>query len=181
MAELADRVLLDRLRRGDSLALEVILERYESSLFPFLLGLLRDHQRAEDALQETFIKTLTHLDRIDPEKLKPWLFQVAYREAMMLRRKEKRQQTSEQELFEQLADPLPPGSEQVELLDDQRRLRELLDQLPKAQREVIVARIYHGKRFLEIANELGCPLNTALARMHDGLKKLRILWEAAHD
>ena len=59
-------------------------------------------------------------------------------------------------------------------------MRELLDLLPAAQRAVISARVFDGKTFREVAASLGCPLNTALARMHDGLKKLRQLWEARH-
>jgi RNA polymerase sigma-70 factor, ECF subfamily len=180
MGQLPDGLLLEHLRRGDAIALETLFERYEPTLFPFLLGLLRDHQLAEDALQETFIKTLTRVAEIDPERFRGWLFTVGYREAMQLRRKDKRIRTGEAELFHQLADPLPGGAEQAESSDEHRRLRQLLEKLPRAQREVIVARIYHGKRFKEIANELGCPLNTALARMHEGLKKLRSLWEAGH-
>jgi RNA polymerase sigma-70 factor (ECF subfamily) len=57
---------------------------------------------------------------------------------------------------------------------------ELLAELPAAQREVILLRVYDGLRFREVAERVGCPLNTALARMHDGLKKLRALWEARH-
>jgi RNA polymerase sigma-70 factor (ECF subfamily) len=59
-------------------------------------------------------------------------------------------------------------------------LRQLLDRLPVAQREVILRRVYEGKRFREIAADLDCPLNTALARMHEGLKRLRLLWEKEH-
>jgi RNA polymerase sigma-70 factor (ECF subfamily) len=55
-----------------------------------------------------------------------------------------------------------------------------LEQLPAGQREVIRQRVYEGKRFREIAAALGCPLNTALARMHDGLKRLRLLWEESN-
>jgi RNA polymerase sigma-70 factor (ECF subfamily) len=40
--------------------------------------------------------------------------------------------------------------------------------------------MFEGKKFREVAASLGCPLNTALARMHEGLKKLRQLWEARH-
>ena len=46
--------------------------------------------------------------------------------------------------------------------------------------EVIRQRVYEGKRFREIAETLQCPLNTALARMHEGLKRLRLLWEKDH-
>ena len=56
----------------------------------------------------------------------------------------------------------------------------LLDLLPGPQRAVIAARVFEGKKFREVAPHLGCPLNTALARMHEGLKRLRQLWEARH-
>ena len=73
-----------------------------------------------------------------------------------------------------------PADESAGATDDARRVRELLGLLPAAQREVITARVFDGKTFREVAAALGCPLNTALARMHDGLKKLRLLWEARH-
>ena len=47
-------------------------------------------------------------------------------------------------------------------------------------KEFIRQRVYEGKRFREIAADLHCPLNTALARMHEGLKRLRLLWERGH-
>ena len=77
-------------------------------------------------------------------------------------------------------DPGPGPLVRAERGDDARRLRELLGHLPAAQREVIRQRVYEGKRFREIADDLGCPLNTALARMHEGLKRLRLLWEQGH-
>jgi RNA polymerase sigma-70 factor (ECF subfamily) len=40
--------------------------------------------------------------------------------------------------------------------------------------------VFEGKTFREVAAALGCPLNTALSRMHEGLKRLRVLWEARH-
>ena len=50
----SDSDLLTRFRAGDGQALDTLLERYEPDLFPFLLGLLKDHHQAEDALQETW-------------------------------------------------------------------------------------------------------------------------------
>ena len=55
------------------------------------------------------------------------------------------------------------------------QLRDLLDRLPAGQREVIRQRVYEGKKFREIAASLDCPLNTALARMHEGPKRLEHL------
>jgi RNA polymerase sigma-70 factor (ECF subfamily) len=78
------------------------------------------------------------------------------------------------------SDPCPDPGEQAEQRENAGRLRRFLDQLPPQQREVIQQRMYEGKRFREIAADLNCPLNTALARMHEGLKRLRVLWESDH-
>src|SRR5579871_2852837 len=53
MSELSDAILLARFRGGDGQALEALFARHEVALFQFLVGMLRDHHQAEDALQET--------------------------------------------------------------------------------------------------------------------------------
>ena len=176
---MTDAQLLSRFRKGDDCALEVIFERHESAIFHFLIGILRDHHQAEDALQETFIKALLDSESVDPAKLRGWLFTVAHREALVLKRKQKRRAESTESGLD-LVDPSPCGPEMVDRNDLARRIGELLEELPRPQREVIHARIFEGKRYREIAADLGCPLNTALARMHEGLKRLRQLWERSH-
>jgi RNA polymerase sigma-70 factor, ECF subfamily len=179
MSDVADAELLARFRSGDEGALEALFERYEAPVFQFLVGMLRDHHQAEDALQETFVRALERLDGVDPHHLRGWLFTVAYHQAMLARRRQKK-------YFpcplgrNGAADPAPGPPRQAEQGEDARRMRELLDRLPPAQREVIRQRVYEGKRFREIAAALDCPLNTALARMHEGLKRLRLLWEEGH-
>jgi RNA polymerase sigma-70 factor (ECF subfamily) len=180
MTDLSDAELLSRFRAGNSCALEAIFERYETPLFQFLVGILRDHHQAEDALQETFVRALERLDSVDLDHLRGWLFTVAYHQAMLTRRRQKVRLPSVRESDGAVTDPRPAPWLQAAAHDDARRLRELLEQLPTQQREVIRQRIYEGKRFREIAAALDCPLNTALARMHEGLKRLRLLWEQNH-
>jgi RNA polymerase sigma-70 factor (ECF subfamily) len=177
----ADGSLLARYRSGDERALEEIFARYEVPLFQFLVGILRDHHQAEDVLQETFVRALERLDGVDPNHLRGWLFTVAYHQAMLAKRRQKtRRHGAEKYNGELAADRNGTPASLAELHDDARRLRELLERLPDGQREVIRQRVYEGKRFREIADTLGCPLNTALARMHEGLKRLRLLWEQSH-
>src|SRR5262245_3246682 len=186
MADRSDAELLCRFRAGEDGALDSLLHRYESPLYCFLLGILRDPHRAEDALQETFVRALEHLDGVDTEHLRGWLFTVAYHQAMLLKRKqavrrecngvERLNDTHAPAMVEGPTDPAPGPSAKAELADEVSRLRLLIEQLPAAQREVIRQRVYEGKKFREIAQSLGCPLNTALARMHEGLKRLRLLW-----
>jgi RNA polymerase sigma-70 factor (ECF subfamily) len=180
MTDLSDAMLLERFRAGEEAALDLLLARYEVPLYQFLLGMLRDHHHAEDALQETFVRALERLDDVDPDHLRGWFFTVAYHQAMLSRRRQKVRRTSPLEVPGDLQGAEPDPLEQVQCEEERQHLRELLEQLPPAQQEVVRQRLWEGKRFREIAAELNCPLNTALARMHEALKRLRLLWEQEH-
>jgi RNA polymerase sigma-70 factor (ECF subfamily) len=175
----SDANLLLRFRAGEAAALDLLFERYEEAVFQLLVGILRDHHQAEDALQETFVRALERLDGVDPDHLRGWLFTVAYHQAMLTKRRQKTIRPGP--LAAALTpDPAPGPLLRAETGDDARRVRELLGRLPAAQQEVIRQRVWEGKRFRDIAAALGCPLNTALARMHEGIKRLRLLWEQDH-
>ena len=173
-----DAALVARLRAGDDAALDALYRRYEGPLFRFLLGVLRDHHKAEDALQETFVQAIRKADAAAPEAFRGWLFSVAHQQAILLLRREKRAPAAAaDDVLAGAADAADAPDELLARGDDARAVRELLAALPAGQRDVIRLRVYDGLRFKEVADRLGCPVNTALARMHDGVKKLRELWE----
>src|SRR4051794_34434634 len=89
MSDPSDATLLARFRAGDAAALDALCARYKGALYQFLYGMLRDHHRAEDALQETFVRALEKIDGVDPDHLRGWLFTVAYHQALLARRREK--------------------------------------------------------------------------------------------
>src|SRR3984893_16256810 len=125
MPDNSDAALLLRFRSGDALALDALFERYESSLFQFLLGILKDPHGAEDALQETFVRALSRLDGVDPDHLRGWLFTVAYHEAMLVKRRNRARLTSS--LMEDgVADPAQNPLRSATQRDDAERLRRLL-------------------------------------------------------
>jgi RNA polymerase sigma-70 factor (ECF subfamily) len=179
MNDSTDGTLLARFQAGDDAALDPLFERYEGPIFRFLFGILKDHHEAEDAMQETFVQALRHAEGVNPESFRGWLFTVAHQQAILLKRKGQRwpAQAGDVVLLGLMDRPVADGLAQA---DDARRIRELMELLPQSQRTVIVARVFEGKKFREVAELLGCPLNTALARMHEGLKKLRQLWEARY-
>src|SRR5262249_40978467 len=131
----ADVQLVARFRDGDPAALDAVFERYERPVFQFLLGLLRDHHRAEDALQETFVKALEQIDRVDPAKLRGWLYTVAYRQAMLVRRRRRYQPALDEAPLLAAADAAADPTGLAESREEAGRLRELLGRLPAAQRE----------------------------------------------
>jgi RNA polymerase sigma-70 factor, ECF subfamily len=178
---ISDAELLARSRGGESAALSALLDRYEGPVFRFLIGMLRDHHRAEDAIQETFVQALRRSDAADPETFRGWLFAVAHQQAVLQKRKDRRVPTPA-DLPVLLGLPATgDGPDAVAARADAAVvIRGLLGLLPAPQQAVIRLRVFDGLKFREVADRLGCPLNTALARMHDGMKALRALWEDRH-
>ena len=107
---------------------------------------------AEDALQETLVRAMEHLECVDDHHLRGWLFTVAYHQAMQVKRRRKVRFCGMDEQGNDVSDAGPGPLGLAEMQDDAVRLRELLEQLPPQQREVIRQRVYEGKRFREIAH-----------------------------
>jgi RNA polymerase sigma-70 factor (ECF subfamily) len=106
------------------------------------------------------------------------LFQVAYNEAMMIRRREqtgRRATDNVAWMMRVTSDPDRTG-EAIQMAieaENVERVRDALERLPEPIRDIVVLRIHEGLKFAEIANRLDVPLGTVLARMRSGLGKLK--------
>lgn len=172
-----DAELLARLRAGDSAVVGVIFERYEQPVFRYLIGVLKDRHAAEDVLQDTFVTVLRKADAAAGESFRGWLFAVAHQHALLFRRKGKRVPAAAGDGLLAVVGGAPDPAVTAGDHDAATAVGGLLALLPESQQEVIRLRLFDGLKFREVAARLGCPLNTALARMHDGLNRLRTLWE----
>lgn len=161
--------------------IEAAYEEHARSLRNFLLGVLRNESLVADVLQGTFLKLMQQRDSIrDRAALKSWLFQVAYNDAIVVKRKKavvvKHQEKVAWRSDAIRADPLSPADRTLH--EEQTRfVREAIASLSPQQRAVVQKRIYEGMKFREIADALDVPLGTVLARMQSSLKKLRPLFE----
>jgi len=150
-----------------------LYQQLAPELRAFLLGLLKDHDLADEALHASFTKIIEKQETIRDSNPRAWLFQVAYHEAMAVRRKQGVERRRLQGLAwlkrEREAAPETP------LIRDEvaRQIRQSLNTLPAEQRDVVLRRIEHNQTFSEIATELGIPLGTVLTRMRLALQKLQ--------
>jgi len=158
-------------RLDPAIVTELYLECADD-LRAFLIGVLRDHDLAAEAHQAAFAKLLEAGHTARRDKLKNWLFRVAYNEAMALRR----QQKTHEKTLKTLAWTPPRGQDEphdnVSRGEAVNRVRASLKKLPSEQREVVRMRIYDGMTFASIAEEIGVPLGTVLTRMRLALRKL---------
>lgn len=156
---------------------------YAVRLNAFLRSVLRDSHAAEEVLQATFAKALTHGGSVCDDRAREWLFQVGYREALVWRRRLQTSQKSQAALCDlAISEQQARLSEQqpdlrVERIEEVERIRRALRQLPPEQRDVVERRIDREQPFREIAAECGLPIGTVLTRMRLALARLRALLE----
>ena len=183
LAEVTDEMLVERLREGDSAAGQTLVKRHLQPLMRYLHRLSggNDHL-AEELHQQTWVSVMDHLDRFDKSSaaggFKAWLFRIATNKANDHWRSSGRDKAAKQTLrLAQADEHAPDASHRIEGSEQAAKLREAIDRLPENQRRVLMLRYYSNLKFVEIAQLLGCPLNTALGRMHKAMIRLKQLME----
>ena len=176
---MSDAELIERYKLGNEGAFEELLERYKLPLFSYILKMVRNKTVAEDIFQEVWFQIIKLLPRYNEQnKFSALLFKIAYSKVIDYVRKNHRilQHRSERilqrrsEVISRSQSDIEKGIEKEELLS---LLNKAAMELPPKQKEVFLLRQHSGLAFKEIAGMLGCPLNTVLARMHNGVLNLR--------
>ncbi len=173
-------------KRGDARGFELLVNRHRATVFNFIFRLAGQRQRAEDLLQETWLRVVRGAPQYEPRaRFTTWVYTLARNLCIDSARKESFRRTESLDapagreadgplLGESLPDTANPGPERGA---HQAGLRPLLEQalrsLPEEQREVFLLREFHGFAFKEIAEVTGTPENTVKSRMRYALEGLR--------
>ena len=178
---LSDNELVQSYLNGDHSSLEILISRYKDKVFTYILITVKNHHLAEDIFQDTFIKVVRSLNigkYTDNGKFVSWVMRIAHNLIIDHYRREKNLNTfsndgSEIDLFNS-----PKFSEEnVEdlMINEQilNEVRDLVEELPDDQKQVVIMRHYLGLSFKEIADQTGVSINTALGRMRYALINLR--------
>ena len=178
-AEIPDSAMIARLRAGDTSAGDALVRKYYQPLVRYLQRLVGNDQVAEEMHQQTWLSVLEHLDRFDPNAcaggFKAWLFRIATNKANDFWRSAGREKVAKEGLKRVVDQVDPAADHRMEGSEMEVKLRSAIERLPEPQRQVLVLRYYSNLKFVEIAELLGCPLNTALGRMHKAMIKLKEL------
>ena len=177
-----DEQLLELLRDGSTSAGEMLVKRHCQPLLRYLHRLVGSEHLAEELHQQTWVSVMDHLDRFDKSSsaggFKAWLFRIATNKANDHWRSSGRDKAARQSLrLAQADEHAPDASHRIEGSEQAAKLREAIDRLPENQRRVLMLRYYSNLKFVEIAEMVGCPLNTALGRMHKAMMKLKQIME----
>ncbi len=164
----ADGLLLRSFAAGDPEAVRQLYHDYGRAVFTAAYSALRDRSLAEEAVQLTFLQAWRAAERFDTQRSPgPWLYAIARRVAVDLYRRERRHQGSEP-LEADIA--VLPAS--FETTWQAWEIRLALEEMPKAQRDVIEATHFLGLTQEETAEHLGLALGTVKSRSHRAHRRL---------
>jgi RNA polymerase sigma factor (sigma-70 family) len=178
----SDEELVEQLRDGSPAAGEQLVQRYFQPLMRYLVRIVGSDHLAEELHQQTWLSVLDHLDKFDSKSsvsggFKAWLFRIATNKANDHWRSAGRERVAKEGLKRIADETAPHAGHRIEGAEQEQKLLVAIEKLPEAQRQVLMLRYYSNLKFVEIAELLGCPLNTALGRMHKATMKLKQLME----
>ncbi len=166
-----DGKLVQQALAGSQQAFEILVHRYNASLFRFISSFVRDYDRASDIYQQVLIQLYVSLPNLNLEKpIRPWLFQVArhrciddLRRGYMTHFSELEDEYEEDYYQDQYAipDPAPPPEELIEQGEVRNYLCEAIRSLPQHYRTIVALRYTSRLTFVEIGETLGIPETTA--------------------
>lgn len=150
------------------------LEQFEGRLLRYAQRLLGSPERAEDVVQETFMK----LCREDPAQLNgrlaQWLYTVCRNHALDIRRKESRMAVLDRDPWQvDLGSTEKPAPAISEERDEYDRVLIMLETLSENQQECIRLKFQHDLSYREIAQITGLTVTNVGFQIHAGLKKIR--------
>jgi RNA polymerase sigma-70 factor (ECF subfamily) len=171
---MTDTELVRRARRGDRDAFDLLMTALIDRLYRIARLVLRDTDRAEDAVQEALVRCWRDVPTLrDPERFDAWLHRLlmhaisdearryrAYSASLVLLR------------FE------PAGADETSSLVDRDQLARVFDRLSVEHRTIVVLHHYVGFTLEEAAAAIGIPYGTAKSRLHYATNALRAALDA---
>jgi RNA polymerase sigma-70 factor (ECF subfamily) len=183
--------VIARAREKEPAAFDALVEIYATRLYGYFYRLTGSRHDAEDLLQELFVRLVRMIGRYEHDgRFDGWLFRIA---TNLVRDRVRRARQVKVVRWEPVpgaeleeADPLasrpdPLACDPRDRLERSEQvdcMQRALARLPEAEREVLLLRHFSQLSFREIAELMGTPLGTALARAHRGLARLREMMES---
>jgi RNA polymerase sigma-70 factor (ECF subfamily) len=174
-------------KSGDARAFSTLVQRHRGPVYNFILRYTGHRQRAEDVLQETWLKVVRNSSEWQPKaRFTTWVYTIArnlcvdsarkesFRKADSLDAPASHDESDGRSMGDLVADE---GAQTPDRAAHNVRIRPMiekaLESLPQEQREVFLLREYQGIGFKEIAEVTGVNENTVKSRMRYALEGLR--------
>ena len=180
--KMTDEELVVAYMDGEAKAFDVILTRYQATIYSYFLYVVGDEDEANELFQDTFVKVIVFLQE---QRYKPmvlfnyWLIRIAHN---MISDKFRRNDhklvkdvNAKNDLTRIRNEAITVSPYDDEMIRDQAfdELHRMVNKLPAEQREMVYLRYFEEMSFKDIAAITGVSINTALGRMRYAILNLR--------
>ena len=162
--------LVEQARDGDDVAFAELVDLDGDLCFAIAYRILRDTERAQDAVQQAFLLAWRGLPRLrDAERFEVWLHRLVVNACYEELRRYRRWSTN----IQPLPDDGPGGSDETISIDDRDALERAFRRLSPEHRAVVVLHHHAGIPLAAIAEIVGVPVGTVKSRLHYGTRAMR--------
>ena len=168
-----EHILFEAVKRGDQEAFAQLYDRYSAALHGIILKVVKDQDRAEEVLQDAFMKIWKSINSYDSSKGRPftWMLNIARNAAIdVVRTAEFRMSSSIQGIDTHV---YRTGNDETRQGLEHIGVDRVLEALPTEHRQMIDMAYYQGWTQQEIAERTGLPLGTVKSRTRAALLQLR--------
>jgi RNA polymerase sigma-70 factor, ECF subfamily len=170
-----DRDLVEAARHGDREAYADLIRSRGDRLYALAQRILRDVDRAEDALQEALVIAWRDLSGLrDPDRFDAWLHRLVVRACLAEATRDRRRVAN----LRVLPIDIPTATDDYLTIADRDQLERGLRRLSPQQRALLALRHFEGREPAEIAEILGIPVGTARSRLHHAHRAMRAALDA---
>ncbi len=179
--DISDEALIRAIAVGVTWAMEQLYDRYSRLLYSLVYRMVKDHQIAEDLLQESFLAVWRRANSYSAQSgsVRGWLIAIVHHRTIDYLRsvnwRDKGEQVSLLEVDYDDALAFPDAWDETWRGVQGAQVRKALQQLSNEQRQVIELAYFQGLTHKEIAEHVPLPLGTVKARMRLGLLRLKHL------
>ncbi|MFO7862813.1 MAG: sigma-70 family RNA polymerase sigma factor [Salinivirgaceae bacterium] len=181
----SDFDLVNEFINGQNSAIEVLINRHKNRVYTYIVLLVKNDALAEDIFQDTFIKVVDSLRKRkykDEGRFVSWVLRIAHNLVIDHFRREKNMRTvsndsEDTDLLNSTKFAEDTVEEEMALKQIHGNVRQLVEQLPFEQRQVVVMRHFMDMSFKEISQHTNVSINTALGRMRYALINMRKMME----
>ncbi|MFA6086585.1 RNA polymerase sigma factor [Mucilaginibacter sp.] len=170
--DLADAILLKKLREGDRTAFDQFYAKYWKPLYRLAFKILKDEEDSEDVIQETFFRFWENRKKLESTHIKGWLSTTSYRLVLKILQTRKQQDGIDGISHEE---PLAePADQSLDMRQLQLQIDACVEKLPDQCRNVYKLSREEYLSVKDIANKLNISPNTVEIHITRALKKIRI-------
>ena len=171
-----DYFLIRRIKAGDKQAFEQLVEKHYDHIYAYCFRRTGNREAAMDLAQNVFLKLVAAIYRYQcTGKFQNFLFTIAVNTCNDFLKTSRNQQIQTEE--EQLEDPGPLPESQYIRRQENQILYQRLQGLPEIQKEALILYYYQDLKIRDIARITGVSVSTVKSRLHQGIGKLRKLYE----